>query len=69
MLDEQTRQEFQQNFVQLKPHVQAAFPLVPEYDLVQGQGNPDQLVSVIMEKTGQTREQIEEQVRFLCRRA
>jgi uncharacterized protein YjbJ (UPF0337 family) len=65
MLDQQTKQQMQQNFQQLKPQIKQAFPDVPEQELSQGQSDPDRLVSTIEQKTGQPKERIEQQLQQL----
>jgi uncharacterized protein YjbJ (UPF0337 family) len=65
MLDQQTKQQIQQNFQQLKPQIKQAFPDVPEQELTQGQSDPDRLVSTIEQKTGQPKERIEQQLQQL----
>lgn len=69
MLDTQTKQQLKQKFQQIKPQIQQAFPDVEEQDLSKGQSDPDQLVSTIAEKSGQPKEQIEQQLKQLVSNA
>jgi uncharacterized protein YjbJ (UPF0337 family) len=65
MLDQQTKQQIQQNFKQLKPQIKQAFPDVPEQELSQGQSDPDRLVSSIEQSTGQPKDRIEQRLQQL----
>lgn len=65
MLDQQTKQKFQQNFMQLKPQLKQAFPDVEEQDLQMGKDDPEILISTIEEKTGTPKEQVEQQLKQL----
>jgi uncharacterized protein YjbJ (UPF0337 family) len=68
VLDQQTKQQLQQNFQQIKPQIKQAFPDVPEQELSQGASDPDRLVSTIEQKTGQPKERIEQQLQQLVGR-
>ena len=48
--------------------IQQAFPDVPEQELSKAQSNPDQLVSTIEQKTGQSKDQIEQKLTQLVSR-
>lgn len=68
MLDQQTKQQLQQNYQQIKPQIQQAFPGVSEQELSKAQSNPDQLVTTIEKQTGQPKDQIEQQLKQLVSR-
>ena len=68
MLDQQTKQQLETNFQQIKPQIQQAFPDVPEQELIKAQSNPEQLVSTIEQKTGKSKDQIEQQLKQLVSR-
>ncbi|MFN2471916.1 MAG: hypothetical protein ABR583_13210 [Gaiellaceae bacterium] len=63
MFDQQTKQEFQQNWDQIKPQITQAFPQVSVQDIEQYRSDPDQLVTTIGQKTGQPPEQIEQRLK------
>src|SRR5918993_3452788 len=68
MLDQQTKQHLAENFQQIKPQIQQAFPDVPEQELTKAQSNPEQLVTTIEQKTGHSKDQIEQQLKQLVSR-
>ena len=65
MLDQQTKQQLQQKFEQIKPMLQQRFPDLEEQDLQNAQSDPDQLVKTVSQKSGQDEQQIEQQLKQL----
>ena len=65
MLDQQTKQQLQQKWQQVKPQVKQTFPGVTDADLDKTNGDADRLSSTIEQKTGQDRTQIERTIRQL----
>src|SRR5688500_20161916 len=65
MLDQQTRQQLQSKFQQIKPQLQGQFSGLTDQDLEVGRTDPDTLIDTISRKTGQGREQVEQTVRKL----
>jgi hypothetical protein len=65
MLDQQTRQQLQSKFQQIKPQLKGQFSGLTDQDLEVGQNDPDTLIDTISQKTGQGREQVEQVVRQL----
>jgi hypothetical protein len=65
MLDQQTRQQLQTKFQQIKPQLKGQFSGVTDQDLDAGRTDPDTLIETISRKTGQGREQVEQTVRKL----
>jgi hypothetical protein len=65
MLDPQTRQQLQTKFQQIKPQLKGQFSGLSDQDWDVGQKDPDTLIDTISRKTGQGREQVEQQVRQL----
>jgi uncharacterized protein YjbJ (UPF0337 family) len=65
MLDQRTKDEFQQKFDKIKPQLKQRFPNVEEQDLSWGKLEPDQLISTLELKTGQPKDQIEQEVKQL----
>jgi hypothetical protein len=65
MLDPQTRQQLQQKFHQIKPQLKGQFTGLSDQDWDAAQNDPDTLIDTISRKTGQGREQVEQQLRQL----
>ncbi|HEY7702087.1 MAG TPA: hypothetical protein VIB02_07200 [Candidatus Limnocylindrales bacterium] len=65
MLDQQTRQQLQSKFQQIKPQLKGQFSGLNDQDWDVGQRDPDTLIDTISRKTGQGREQVEQTVRQL----
>ncbi len=65
MLDQQTRQELQTKFQQIKPQLKGQFSGLTDQDLDVGRSDPDTLIETISRKTGQNREVVEQTVRKL----
>lgn len=65
MLDQQTKQQFKDEFQQIKPQLKQQFPDLEERDLQQIQSDPDTLVRTIAKKSGRDEMQIEKQVKQL----
>src|SRR5688500_17752548 len=65
MLDQQTRQELQSKFQQIKPQLKGQFSGLTDQDLDVGRSDPDTLIETISRKTGQNREVVEQAVRKL----
>jgi hypothetical protein len=65
MLDPQTRQELQTRFQQIKPQLKQHFSGVTDQDLDTARSDPDLLIQTISQKTGQTPEFVETEVRTL----
>ena len=65
MLDPQTRQQLQTKFQQIKPQLKGQFSGLSDQDWESGKNDPDTLIDTISRKTGQNREQVEQQVRQL----
>jgi hypothetical protein len=65
MLDQQTRQELQSKFQQIKPQLKTQFSGLTDQDLDVGRSDPDTLIETISRKTGQNREVVEQTVRKL----
>ena len=65
MLDQQTRQQLQSKFQQIKPQLKGQFSGLSDQDLDVGRTDPDTLIETISRKTGQGREQVEQSVRQL----
>ena len=55
MLDQQTRQQLQTKFQQIKPQLKGQFSGLTDQDLDVGQRDPDTLIDTISRKTGQGR--------------
>lgn len=65
MLDPQTRQQLQTKFQEIKPQLKGQFSGLSDQDWETGKNDPDTLIDTISRKTGQGREQVEQQVRQL----
>ena len=65
MLDQQTRQQLQTKFQEIKPQLKSQFTGLSDQDWDQGSKDPDTLIDTISRKTGQGREQVEQSVRQL----
>jgi hypothetical protein len=65
MLDQQTRQQLQTKFDQIKPQLKGQFSGLSDQDFETGKRDPDNLIETISRKTGQGREQVEQTVRQL----
>jgi hypothetical protein len=65
MLDQQTRQQLQSKFQEIKPQLKGQFTGLTDQDLEVGRNDPDTLIDTISQKTGQGREQVEQVVRQL----
>ena len=65
MLDQQTRQQLQTKFQQIKPQLKGQFSGLTDQDLDVGRSDPDTLIETISRKTGQNREVVEQTVRKL----
>jgi hypothetical protein len=65
MLDQQTRQQLQSKFQQIKPQLKGQFSGLTDQDLEIGWKDPDTLIDTISRKTGQSREAVEQSVRKL----
>ena len=55
MLDQQTRQQLQTKFQQIKPQLKGQFSGLSDQDWDAGQRDPDTLIDTISRKTGQGR--------------
>jgi hypothetical protein len=67
LLDQQTKQQLQQNWDQVKTQITQVFPGVSASELEQFRSNPDQVVSTIGQKTGQSTDQIEQRLKQFVR--
>lgn len=67
MLDQQTKQHFQQNWDQIKTQITQAFPEVSATEIEQFRGNPDKVVTAIGQKTGQPTDYVEQQLKQFAR--
>ena len=65
MLDPQTRQQLQTKFQQVKPQLKSKFSGVTDQDLETGRYDPDQLITLISQKTGQPTTRVEAEIRSL----
>ena len=65
MLDQQTRQTLQTKFQQIKPQLKGQFNGLSDQDWESAKNDPDTLVDTISRKTGQGREQVENQIKQL----
>ena len=65
MLDQQTRQQLQTKFQQIKPQLKRQFSGLTDQDLDAGRTDPDTLIDTISRKTGQGRDAVEQTVRKL----
>jgi hypothetical protein len=65
MLDQQTRQELQSKFQQIKPQLKGQFSGLTDQDLDVGKSDPDTLIDTISRKSGQGREHVEQVLRQL----
>ncbi len=65
MLDQQTRQQLQTKFQEIKPQLKGQFSGLTDQDLDVGRSDPDTLIETISRKTGQNREVVEQTVRKL----
>jgi hypothetical protein len=65
MLDPQTRQQLQTKFQQIKPQLKGQFSGLSDQDWETGKNDPDTLIDTISRKTGQGRDQVEQQLRQL----
>ncbi|MDF2735875.1 MAG: hypothetical protein K0S97_2499 [Chloroflexota bacterium] len=65
MLDQQTRQQLQSKFQEIKPQLKGQFSGLTDQDLDVGRSDPDTLIDTISRKTGQNREVVEQTVRKL----
>jgi hypothetical protein len=65
MLDQQTRQQLQSKFQQIKPQLKGQFSGLSDQDWDAGRSDPDTLIDTISRKTGQGREQVEQTIRQL----
>ena len=65
MLDQQTRQQLQTKFQQIKPQLKSQFSGLTDQDWDQAKNDPDTMIDTISRKTGQGREQVEQTLRQL----
>lgn len=65
MLDQQTRQQLQSKFQQIKPQLKGQFSDLTDQDLDVGRTDPDTLIDTISRKSGQGRDAVEQTVRKL----
>ena len=65
MLDQQTKQQLQAKFQQIKPQLKGQFSGLSDQDWDAARNDPDTLIDTISRKTGQGREQVEQTVRQL----
>ena len=65
MLDQQTRQQLQTKFQQIKPQLKQRFSGLTDQDWEYAQSDPDILVDTISQKTGQDRMAVEQTLRDL----
>jgi hypothetical protein len=65
MLDQQTRQQLQTKFQQIKPQLKSQYSNLSDQDWDSARNDPDMLIETISRKTGQAREQVEQTVRQL----
>jgi hypothetical protein len=65
MLDQQTKQQLQTKFQQIKPQLKGQFSGLSDQDWDAARNDPDTLIDTISRKTGQGREQVEQTVRQL----
>ena len=69
MLDQQTKQQLQQKFNQIKPQLKQRFPDLQDQDLQKAQSEPDQLVTIIAQKSGQDQQVVEQQLMQVVQQA
>jgi uncharacterized protein YjbJ (UPF0337 family) len=62
MLDQQTKQKFQEKFEQIKPQLKQQFSGLTDQDFAP---EPDQLVQKISQKTGQSSQDVEQKLKTL----
>ena len=67
MFDQQTKQELQQNWDQVKAQITQTFPQVKVQDIEPFRNDPDQVVTTIGQKTGQPTDQVEQRIKQLVR--
>ena len=67
MLDQQTKQQFEQNWDQIKTQITQVFPQVSVKDIEPFRGDPNRVVATIGQKTGQSPEKVEQQVKQFVR--
>jgi hypothetical protein len=65
MLDQQTRQQLQSRFREIKPQLKGQFTDLTDQDLEVGRTDPDTLIDTISRKSGQGRDAVEQTVRKL----
>ena len=65
MIDQQTKTKLQESFQEIKPKLKQQYPDVEEQELTKAQSDPDSFVQTVAQKTGQQKEQIEQQLRQL----
>ena len=65
MLDPQTRQQLQTKFQQVKPQLKKRFSGVTDQDIDVARTDPDQLITMISQKTGQPTARVESEIRSL----
>lgn len=65
-MTQQERDALTQNWDQAKQQMQGQFPGLTDQDFTQGQQAPDQFASTIAQKTGQDRNQVEQQLRQIA---
>jgi uncharacterized protein YjbJ (UPF0337 family) len=65
MLDQQTKQQLQTKFQQIKPQLKGQFSGLTDQAWETAKNDSDTLIDTISRKTGQGREQVEQTVRQL----
>ena len=65
MLDQQTRQQLQSSFQQIKPHLKAKYSGLSDQEWEAARTDPDTLIDKISRTSGQGREQVEQTFRQL----
>ena len=65
MLDQQTRQQLQSNFQQIKPQLKARYSGLTDQEWEAAHNDPDTLIDTISRASGQGREQVEQTLRQL----
>lgn len=65
MLDQQTRQQLQSKFQQIKPQLKQRFSGLSDPDWEYATSDPDMLIDTITQKTGEDRATVEQTLRQL----
>ena len=65
-MNQQERDALSQNSDQAKTQIQGQFPGLSDEDLDSGQSSPDTFANTVAAKTGQDRDQVEQQLRQIA---